>query len=133
LSAMAFITCWWAMRLRFHATRLTRMSLPSRVARVLTLATPGGFEQLFVDLGIPARQAQPPATRASRVSSGRCRARLGNCRATAQARCSPVMLTRPATGCQIRGRSVARSRLWDLRGTARREHHRQPSPAAGTR
>ena len=26
----------------------------SHQARVLTLATPGGFEQLFVDLGVPA-------------------------------------------------------------------------------
>jgi hypothetical protein len=35
----------------------------SERARVLTIATPGGFEQLFIDLGVPAAPGTtaPPA------------------------------------------------------------------------
>jgi hypothetical protein len=48
----------------------------SHKARVMTLATPGGFEQLFVDLGVPALPgtAPPPPAIAALTQAA---ARLG--------------------------------------------------------
>ena len=55
-----------------HAHRVT-----SGAARILTLATPGGFERLFTDLGVPARPGEPAPAPPDRAALTAAAAALG--------------------------------------------------------